>query len=145
MNDLDDEPRKRRKSGSSSSSCLTIGLLLAGGFLIISLLLCCGVGSYFVNGVMNEETFAELRDNPRLIAEIGPVQKAEVQFFKSIAIDDDNTWVYRMTGEKGTVEVTVYEIDGPDGDQINKAVMRKKDGTNETIVDNLQPVPLAQP
>jgi hypothetical protein len=122
-----------------------LGLLLAGGFLIISMLLCCGFGSYFVNGVMNEETLAELRDNPRLIAEIGPVQKAEVQFFKSMAIDDDDTWVYLMTGAQGSVEVTVYEIDGPDGDLINKAVMRKKDGSNETILDNLQPIPLNQP
>lgn len=120
-------------------------------FLIIPLI-CCGVGtvffssaSEFVSGVMNEETLAELRDNPRLIAEIGPVQKAEVQFFKSMAIDDDDTWVYLMTGAQGSVEVTVYEIDGPDGDQINKAVMRKKDGSNETILDNLQPIPLNQP
>ncbi len=144
MQDYDDEPRSRTNA-SPNSSCLPIALVGAGGLLIL-VLVCCGAGTYFFNGIMNEEALTGLRDNPRLIAEIGPVQKAQLQFFKSVAIDDDNTWVYLVTGEKGSGEVTLYEIEDAAGDDvIQRATFRRQDGTNVTLIEDLLPVPLDQP
>ena len=120
-------------SGSSSG---WLWPLLVGGVLLF---LCCGGGvvgfAWFGLNIMGEEIANELRDNPKLREHIGELESAEMDIIASGAENDDDTFVYRVKGDKGSGRVTVRQITDENGDEvIEEATLRLPTGENVELV-----------
>jgi hypothetical protein len=102
----------------SSTGCWIWAILLGGGFL---LLVCCGGGALLVRfglQIVTTEVEDQLSDNPVLREHIGDVQSFEMDWSRSFADEDDDTFVYQVRGTKGEGRVTVKHITDDDGDEV---------------------------
>ena len=126
------QPYAPKPSGSGLWMWVLLGL---GG---IAGVCCCGGGVAVVMMGMNIVT-AEvgdlLRDNPKFREHIGEMQEMNVDYIASAAKDDDDTFVYKVKGDKGSGVITVKHVTNDDGDEeIVEATLRKPDGTQVQIV-----------
>lgn len=122
-----DDERPVRKS-SSGSSCLP-WLVGFGVFSVICGVLCCGGLAYFGFNLMATELEVAIRDNPTIHEHLGDVESVSLNFMKSIADDDDDTWVYNVKGSKAQGELTVVQTTDDDGDEVfHSAQLRLADG-----------------
>ncbi len=121
----EDTPVRKKSSGSS---CLP-WLFGFGIFSVICGVLCCGGLAYFGFNLMATEMEVAIRDNAQIREHLGDFQSVRLNFMKSIADDDNNTWVYNVTGSKGQGELTVVQTTGDDGDEVfHSAKLRLSDG-----------------
>lgn len=134
---LDREDAPVRKS--SGTSCLLWTLLLGVGSVVVGGVLCCGGVAYFGLNLMATELEVEIRDNAQIREHLGDLQSVRLNFMKSIIDDDDDVWVYNLTGSKGQGELTVKQTTGDDGDEVfHKATLRLSDG--QTVEIDMQPL-----
>jgi hypothetical protein len=102
----------------SSSGCWIWAVVAGAGFL---LLMCCGGGALLVGfglQMVTTEIEDQLAGNPILQEHIGEVQSFEMDWSRSFAHEDDETFIYRVQGTKGEGRVTVKQITGDDGNEV---------------------------
>lgn len=113
-------------------------LAIIGVVSLVALLVCCGGGLAFLNfgfGVMSDEIEVLLRDNERLRQHVGEIQEFEMDWQRSLADDDDDTFTYRVKGDKGSGAVIVKHITNDDGDEeIVSARLQTESGQTIEIV-----------
>ncbi|QEG41953.1 Coa1/Tim21 domain-containing protein [Roseimaritima ulvae] len=103
-----------------------------GGVVLLGVLVCCGGGYALVNLGMNvvaEDIRMQLRDHPTVREHIGEIESIDTAFGASLAHEDDDTFVYNVSGDKGDGELTVKSVTGGDGmEDIVSATLRTDDG-----------------
>jgi len=118
----------------SSLAWLWILLVLGGG---VGLLVCCGGGGalvYFGLGVMGEEVADQLRDHPVIQEHLGGIDNIEVDFTASAARDDDDEFVFKVSGPKGSGKLIAKTATDDNGDdQVVSGSLRTATGTFEII------------
>lgn len=123
---------------SSSTSCL-LWVLGFGVVGVVCGVLCCGGAAYFGFNLMATELEVVLRDNAQIHQHLGDLQSVRHNFMKTIADNDDDTWVFDLTGSKSNGELTVIQTTGDEGDQVfHRATLRLPDG--QTIEIDMQPL-----
>ena len=127
------DPYALQPRSSSSGWLFAIG----GGGCLVLVLLCCGGGiggMYFVKGVMEAEIKNELRDNPKLRAEIGELQSVEMDVTASLAEDDDEVFRYNVQGANASGELTVKQQTEDDGSETILEASLRVEGKTVQIV-----------
>ncbi len=130
------DPHGRPPRRKSSTGCwiLAIVLLLGGAAALI----CCGGGLWVMRFGLNmvtTEVEDQLRDNPRLREQVGDVESFEMDWTRSLRDQDEDTFVYRVRGTKGTGQVTVRHVTGDDGNEkILSAQLRLPSGETVELV-----------
>ena len=85
--------------------------------------------------ITTTEVANELRDNPKFREHIGELQTLSIDWTRSSAEDDGDTFVYNAKGSKGSGVVTVKHITDDDGnEEIIDASLRLPDGRQVQIV-----------
>lgn len=107
-------------------------LVLGGGF-ITTVLLCCGgtiVLGRFGLGVLAADIEMQLRDHPVIQVHIGQIEELSVNFTRSAALEDTDTFIYEIRGNRGSGELTVTSHAQWIGDQeqIVAATLRLENG-----------------
>ena len=119
---------------SSPKTWLWIVLGVGG----LAVLCCCGgvIGvAMFGLNIATTEVANELRDNPKFREHIGELQTLSIDWTRSSAEDDEDTFVYNAKGTKGSGVVTVTHITDDDGNkEIIDASLRLPDGRQVQIV-----------
>ena len=104
-------------------------VLVLGG---LATLLCCGgiIGvAFFALNVMEAEIRNQVRDHPAILEHIGQIQSFDLELAESVAVKDDDTFVYRVNGSKGSGVLTVRHVTNDNGDEeIVHAELRTPDG-----------------
>jgi hypothetical protein len=127
--DDDDSGRARPRSRQESGNGCLYWTLGCAGIGVVCLLLCCGVVGYFGVNMMSTEVEMALRDNPQIREHLGELRTVRVNMFKSMSHDGDDVWVYDLTGEKGTGELTTVQTTDFDGEEtFHSAKLRLSDG-----------------
>ncbi|MEX2174953.1 MAG: hypothetical protein WD872_11365 [Pirellulaceae bacterium] len=128
MGPLGAQPRRQ--------SLLWLWVLL--GFGSVGLLCCCGgvVGvMLFGMNVVEAEVADLLRDNPKLRQHVGEIESLELDWVATAAKEDDETFVYRVQGDRGSGVLTVEQTEDDDWNKvIVRATLRLPDGTQVQIV-----------
>jgi len=118
------QPSRRSKSG-----CLLWAILLGAGLM---LLLCCGGGALIMRfgmQIITTQVEDQLADNPILREHIGEIESFELDWTRSFADEDDDTFIYQVRGSKGEGRVTVKHITDDDGnEEILEAELRLSSG-----------------
>lgn len=126
------QPYAPKSSGSSTWVWVLLGL---GG---IAGVCCCGGGISVAMLGMNivaTEVGDLLRDNPKFREHIGELKSISTDFVASAAKNDDDTFVYKVEGDKGSGVVTVKHVTNDEGDEeIVEATLRLPDGTQVQLV-----------
>jgi hypothetical protein len=115
-------PQKSRKK--------LVWILLGVGALLV-VLVCGGVIGVVKFGfnIIEAEIRNQVRDEPVLIEHIGQIEKMDVDLTESAALNDDDTFVYHVTGSKGSGVLTVKHVTNDAGDEeIQSADLRLPDG-----------------
>jgi hypothetical protein len=102
----------------SSSGCWIWAIVAGVGLL---LLMCCGGGVLLVGfglQIVTTEIEDQLSGNPILQEHIGEVQSFEMDWSRSFADEDDDTFIYQVRGTQGEGRVTVKHITGDDGNEV---------------------------
>ncbi|MCH5377557.1 MAG: hypothetical protein JJ992_26670 [Planctomycetes bacterium] len=98
----------------------------------LMLLLCCGGGALVVRfgmQIITTQVEDQLADNPVLKEHIGEIEAFDLDWSRSFADEDDDTFVYQVRGTKGEGRVTVKHITDDSGDQeIVSASLRLSSG-----------------
>lgn len=68
--------------------------------------------------IVTTEIEDQLSGNPILQEHIGEVQSFEMDWSRSFADEDDDTFIYQVQGTKGEGRVTVKHITGEDGNEV---------------------------
>ena len=113
-------------------------LAILAGFVLVGTLVCCGGGFAIINfgfGVITVEIEDQLRDNEKLREHIGEINEFEMDWRRSLADDEDDTFTYRVKGDKGNGTVVVKHITNDAGDEeIVSARLRTESGQTIEIV-----------
>jgi hypothetical protein len=117
------------------SGCWLLGLLFVGGLFLMA---CCGGIGLLVNfggKMITAEIEDQLASNPRLREHLGDIESFEMDWTRSLADEDDDTFVYTVEGTKGSGRVTVKHVTNDLGEEeIVKARLRLPDGSNVELV-----------
>jgi hypothetical protein len=101
-------------------------------------LLCCGgLGGVVILGmnIGEEELANQLRDHPKFREHIGEVEEISFDIVATSALNDEESTVYRVRGNKGSGRLTVQEhLDDQWNTKIDRADLRLKDGTQVQII-----------
>jgi hypothetical protein len=113
--------------------------LVAGGAVcLLGVLVCCGGGFALMSfgfGVITVEVEDQLRDNEQVRQHLGEIQEFEMDWTRSFADEDDDTFTYRIKGDKGSGTIKVKHITNDDGDEeIVSASLRLDSGQTVEIV-----------
>ena len=117
--------------------CILVGI---GALLVV--LICAGVVglAFFGMNVIETEVRNQVRDDPALVEHIGQIEDFDADLTESGAIDDEDTFVYRVKGTKGSGLLTVRHITDDNGDEVVEwAKLRLPDG-KEIELDFQEPV-----
>ena len=109
-------------------------ILIIGGVGLLSVAVCCGGGYLLVGFGMNiveADLERQLRDHPRIREALGEIESFETNWAASMAIEDDDTFVYDVVGTIARGEITVDSTSTDDSEEINWAELRLTSG--ETI------------
>ena len=89
----------------------------------------------FGMNVVTAEVADQLRDNPKFREHIGELETMNIDWAASAATDDEDTFIYKVKGSKGSGTVTAKHItDDDDNEQIVEASLRLSDGKQVQIV-----------
>lgn len=117
-------------------SLLWLWILLGlGGALFV----CCGGGvvgvAIFGMNIVAAEVADLIRDNPKFREHIGELESLDVDWVATSAKNDDETFVYRAKGDKGSGILTVKQTEDDDWNEvIVEASLRLPDGRQVQIV-----------
>jgi hypothetical protein len=132
-------PANRR----SSSSCLVFGLVFGG--LGLCILCCCGgLGGIAYLGLnqVSSEIRAAVENHPTFREEIGEITSFDMNFTKAVNWDDENVFVYDVTGTVGNGELIVSSTTRDDGnEEIEWAILRTGDGQTHDLIGDHAPDP----
>lgn len=107
-------------------------LLLAGG-AAVSVLLCCGGGTglFFLGiGALEGEILDDLAGNPVLNERLGGLTDVETRLVDSARVDGDETFVFTLTGPRGTGRATLDTFETDDGvTHVRGGALRLPDGS----------------
>ncbi len=130
------ESSQQQQPRRSSTGCWVWALLLGVGLM---LLVCCGGGALIVRfgmQIITTQIEDQLADNAILKEQLGEIESFELDWSRSFADEDDDTFIYQVRGSKGQGRVTVKHITNDAGDEeILSAELRLSSG--ETF--NLMP------
>ena len=116
-------------SRRSSGGCVIWAILLGAGLM---LLLCCGGGALIMRfgmQIITTQVEDQLADNPILREHVGEIESFELDWTRSFADEDDDTFIYQVRGSKGEGRVTVKHITDDDGnEEILEAELRLSSG-----------------
>jgi hypothetical protein len=86
-------------------------------------------------GIITTEVEDLLRDNERLREHIGEIQEFEIDWPRSIADQEDDTFTYRVKGDKASGTIKVKHVTNNAGDEeIVSARLRTDSGQTVEIV-----------
>jgi hypothetical protein len=115
-----------------------IWFVAGGAVLLLGVLVCCGGGVALVGfgfGIMTAEVENQLRDNERLREHIGEIKEFKIDWTRSLADEDDDTFTYHVRGDKGGGTITVKHITNDDGDEeVVSASLRLDSGKTVEII-----------
>jgi hypothetical protein len=118
-----------------SSAGLWWGLGIGGAVLLLACGGTCTGLLMFGMNIAEEEIAAQLRDEPKFREHIGELQSLDMDLIASGAEDDDEVFVYKVRGSKGSGKVTIHEGEDDDGNTtVEKATLRLSDGTQVQVV-----------
>jgi hypothetical protein len=118
-----------------SSAALWWGLGIGGAVLLLACGGTCTGLLMFGMNIAEEEIAAQLRDEPKFREHIGELQSLDMDLIASGAEDDDEVFVYKVRGSKGSGKVTIHEGEDDDGNTtVEKATLRLSDGTQVQVV-----------
>ena len=72
---------------------------------------------YFGLGVLAADIEIQLRDHPTIRQHIGEIEDLSVNFLKSSAVDDPDTFVYDIRGDRGAGELTITSVSDSEGNE----------------------------
>ena len=105
--------------------------ILVGIGAVVVVLICAGVVglAFFGMNVIETEVRNQVRDDPVLVEHIGQIESFDADLTESGAIEDEDTFVYRVKGTKGSGVLTVRHVTDDNGDEVVKsAKLRLPDG-----------------
>ena len=116
--------------------------------VLLGLLVVLAVGGYALfrwgTDILEREVEVLLRDNPVIVEHIGRIRSFELDFTASSAEPDENTFIYRIVGEKGEGEVAVESITNDDGaEEIRSGRLRMSSGEAYDLMP--EPAPASPP
>lgn len=127
-------PQGATPPSSSRKPWLWIALGVGG----LAGLCCCGgtIGAVmFGMNMGTSEVASQLRDNPKFRENIGELQTINKDWTQSGAADDDQTFLYKVKGNKGSGTITVKQMTDDDGNEVViEAMLRLSDGKQVQIV-----------
>lgn len=111
-------------------------VLLAGAVLLVGLT-CLGGSAFVFFGLdlVTADVEADLRDNPVLREELGDVVEFEIAWGQSFAHPDEDVFVYRVTGTKGSGLVRAESLTVDDGEQVIWAELELPSGEVRVLVE----------
>lgn len=113
-----------------SNPCLILVVVLGAAGLLCAAL-CCGAGVWIVGfgmSVVSADIENQLRDHPQIREHLGTIQSLKVDWPKSIAEEDYDTWTYDVRGDKGSGELIVVSVSGDEGEILQSVTLRKSTG-----------------
>jgi hypothetical protein len=85
--------------------------------------------------IVTTEIEDQLSDNPVMREHIGDIESFEMDWSRSFADEDDDTFIYQVRGSKGEGRVTVQHITNDAGDEeILSAQLRLPSGETFDLV-----------
>ena len=124
-------PPPKRKS----SMGLVIILSVSMGLVLV--LLCCGGGIgivWFGLGVVENSVLSQLKDHPAVQEHIGEVEEFEMDLMASANHEDSETFIYDVSGSKGSGTFEVRSVTVGSREEISNATLELPDGTRITLV-----------
>lgn len=110
---------------------------IVGGIGFVCVALCCGVGFFFVNmgmDAVSADIEMQVRDDPVIVENIGEIESLDVDWVKSSAHEDQDTFIYDIKGSKGEGELTVKSVSDINGnEEIIWAALRTPDGQTHSL------------
>lgn len=86
-------------------------------------------------GMVEDEIEEQLRDHPVVVEHIGDIQTFKMDFMASMSHGDDETYVYDITGTKGSGVATVKSLSPADGpEEIINASLRLSTGKEFELI-----------
>ena len=115
----------------AANSNRLLWILLAGALIVVPVL-CCG-GVFFLGylglGVLEADIEMQLRDHPTIRQHIGRIEDLSVNITKSSTVDDQDTFIYDIRGDKGEGELSITSLSQWDGnEEIVEASLRLASG-----------------
>lgn len=124
-------PPARKKSSGVWIALLIVAILGGGAFV------CCGGGiliAWFGLNVVAQEVADELRDHPVIQEQLGGIEDIDVDLAASAAKDDNEEFVFKVRGPKGSGTLTARTITDINGnEQVERASLRTANGTFEIV------------
>jgi hypothetical protein len=111
-------------------------VLLVGAVLFVSLT-CLGGSAlvFFGLDLVTADVAADLRDNAVLREELGDIRSFEIAWGKSFAHPDEDVFVYRVTGTKGSGLVQAESITVDEGEHVIWAELLLPSGEVRVLVE----------
>ncbi len=123
-------PRFDDRPQSSTNWLWVVGIV--GAVVLLGVLVCCGGMYGLVNvgmDVVAEDIRMQLQDHPTIQEHVGEMENIETEFVASLAHEDDDTFVYEVSGSKGKGRLTVKSITDDEGrEEIISATLRTDEG-----------------
>lgn len=108
-----------------------IAAVVLGGMCCV---LSCIPLAMFGFQLQTDEVASQIRDIPEFREEIGELRTIEMQFRKSSSDNQNDTWYYEVTGDKGSGELFVRVRDLPAGKHaVTEATLRTRDGAKVSL------------
>ncbi len=125
-----DDPFQPRRS---NRGCLIWGIIagLVGGFGVLAVACCGGFVALGIN-VTAEQVAEDLRENPVVVEHVGNITSIKADWLKSVSTDDD-TFVYDVTGTKGTARLRVVSESVGDGEIVVSGTLETPDGVRHDL------------
>ena len=118
-----------KPSQNSTLTIVMVGISVVGMLAVVA---CCGAGAWFVSfglDVVAAEVEDDLRNNEVVREHVGEIQEFEMHKAKSIAHDDEDVFVYRVSGTlgEGWIEA-ISEADELGKEVVVSGKLRMEDG-----------------
>jgi len=110
------------------NSALIISIIVVLVLLGISILACCGGVVSFGWGVYVEEVKIELEGNPVIQEHIGEISEISTNFTKSAVEDDEDVFVFEISGPNGSGTVTGKFEDIDDSEVLTSGKLKTSTG-----------------
>lgn len=117
MRDTDDDFGPQfREPKTSNKTCLVLSIVfgvIGGGFLLCGG--ACLLGGNWVAGEITGSVRESLAENPVIDEHIGDVQSFEMEKLATLDHEDEDVFIFRVEGSKGSGTITATCLTGDDG------------------------------
>ncbi len=106
-------PTRSKREGSDFATGFLVAIAAVGASCFV---LCCGggiVAFWFATQEINEEIASQLRENPILVDQLGPIERIEMDLVASLATEEPDSYVFDVEGTdgKGVIYCESYTTD----------------------------------